>query len=197
MPETWAQKLTVLAKQEFENESKDVNTKSNEINLKISSLNFKLERLLNLYLEQDIEKENYTKQKNILTLEKKSFSEQILNLSHTNNSWLEPLQKWIKTADSIGEIANSNDFFSKKVIAKEIFGSNLQLFNKKLVLQNIEKQNALESPSTLGGNIWAALRASIVETSKKTESQILVLFTYEFTNQLHQELEKLRYVLAD
>ena len=82
-------------------------------------------------------------------------------------------------------------------MAKEIFGSNLQHSNKKLVLKNTENQNALESTSALEGNIWAALRASIVETSKKTESQILVLFTYEFTNQLHQELEKLRYVLAD
>ena len=52
--------------------------------------------------------------------------------------------------------------------------SNLQLSNKKLVLKNTENQNALESTSALEGNIWAALRASIFVTTKKTESEILV-----------------------
>ncbi len=174
LPNTWKEKLTNLANTEFEKTNSFNQTKSSEINLKISSLNLKLERLLTLYLDQDIERENYTQQKNILTLEKKSFSEEVLNLSHANNSWLEPIQNWIKTADTIGEIANSNDFFSKKVIAKEIFGSNLQLFNKTISVKNNENQNALECPRALGGNIWAALRASILETGKKSESQILV-----------------------
>ena len=56
--------------------------------------------------------------------------------------------------------------------------SNLQLSNKKLVLKNTENQNALESTSALGGNIWAALRASIFVTTKKTEREILVRLLY-------------------
>jgi len=57
---------------------------------KISSLSQKLERLLNGYLDQDIEKEIYRVEKGKLILQKKSFEEEITNLSHKQNDWLEP-----------------------------------------------------------------------------------------------------------
>jgi hypothetical protein len=101
-----------------------------------------------------------------------------MNLLTTNNSWLEPFQNWIKTADSIEEIANSHDLKLKKVMAKEIFGSNLQLFNRNLVLKIAENQNVLASTSAQGGNIWTALRASVFVSNKNNESQTLVALLY-------------------
>jgi hypothetical protein len=56
--------------------------------------------------------------------------------------------------------------------------SNLQLSNKIIFLKNAQEQKALTSTSALGGNIWTALRASVVETSKNEESQILVRLLY-------------------
>ena len=61
---------------------------------KISSLSQKLERLLNGYLDQDIEKEIYRVEKGKLILQKKSFEEEITNLSHKQNDWLEPPPRW-------------------------------------------------------------------------------------------------------
>ena len=50
----------------------------------------KLERLLNTYLDQDIEKETYRVEKAKLILQKKSLEEEMTS-SHKHNDWLEPL----------------------------------------------------------------------------------------------------------
>ncbi len=119
---------------------------------KIFSINQKLERLLNGYLDQIIEQEIYRVQKAKLLSEKKSLEEKIFTLSHKQNAWLEPMQEWIKTAQSIDGIARDTDLFAKKVCAKEIFGSNLLLQNKTV------RASAPNILNSAGENQWALLR---------------------------------------
>ena len=138
---------------------------------KISSLSKRLERLLSGYLDQDIEKEIYRVEKGKLILQKKSLEEEITNLSHKQNDWLEPMKEWIKDAQSLDKIASDDDLFAKKVKAKEIFGSNL-LLGEKLVRASAPK--ILNSLGEFGGNPWDALRASHILASEKPSSSILV-----------------------
>ena len=49
------------------------------------------------------------------------------NLEQKHNGWLEPMKEWIKVASSLEKTAMDSNLFSKKVAAKEIFGSNLRL----------------------------------------------------------------------
>jgi len=79
------------------------------------------------YLEQDIEREIYREQKAILLSEKKSLEEKMTRIEQKQNDWLESFQNWIKVATTLVKIARDNDLLQKKVIAKEIFGSNLRL----------------------------------------------------------------------
>ena len=51
-------------------------------------------------------------------------------IEQKQNDWLEPFQNWIKVATTLVKIARDNDLFQKKVIAKEIFGSNLHLASR-------------------------------------------------------------------
>ena len=143
---------------------------------KISSLSKRLERLLNGYLDQDIEKEIYRVEKGKLILQKKSLEEEISTFSHKQNDWLEPMQKWIKEAQNINGIARDNNFFAKKVVAKEIFGSNLLLQNKSV---RASAPKILNSFGKMGGNQWDALRASHLLVSSKPLSSILVSLLYQ------------------
>ncbi|MEI7513624.1 MAG: recombinase family protein, partial [bacterium] len=130
LPKDWAEELEKMAKADFKNsvQSGGAGVKENEA--KISVISQKLERLLNGYLDQDIEKEIYRVEKGKLILQKKSLEEEMTNFSHKQNDWLEPLLDWLKTAQNLNGIARDSDFFAKKVCAKEIFGSNLLLQNK-------------------------------------------------------------------
>ena len=58
---------------------------------------------------------------------KKSLDESITSLAQTQSGWIEPMEKWINQASSLIEVAECDDLLAKKVISKEIFGSNLRL----------------------------------------------------------------------
>ena len=51
-----------------------------------------------------------------------------------NLYWLEPFQNWIKTARIAGKIAIAPSLQQKRVLALEVFGSNLFLDCKKPVV---------------------------------------------------------------
>src|SRR3990167_5760208 len=97
---------------------------------KIRAIQTKLQRLLDGYLEQDIEREIYREQKTKLLLEKKSLDEKMARIEQKQNDWLEPFQNWIKVATTLVKIARDSNLQEKKVAAKEIFGSNLRLASR-------------------------------------------------------------------
>jgi len=171
LPKDWAEELNRLALQEHKNSAPSLTACVKEKEEKISSLSKRLERLLSGYLDQDIEKEVYRVEKGKLILQKKSLEEEISTFSHKQNDWLEPMQKWIKEAQNINGIARDNNFFAKKVVAKEIFGSNLLLQNKSV---RASAPKILNSFGKMGGNQWDALRASHLLASSKPLSSILV-----------------------
>ena len=75
LPKDWAEELLKMANKDFQNSAQSLTTCVKEKEEKISSLLKKLERLLNGYLDQDIEKEIYRVEKGKLILQKKSLEE--------------------------------------------------------------------------------------------------------------------------
>ena len=96
------------------------------------SISEKIQRLLDVYLAQDIDRETYLKERSKLFSEKKSFEEKIGRLERDATSWLEPMREWVLTASTLDEIAQRNDLPSKKSSLQKIFGSNLILHDKKI-----------------------------------------------------------------
>ena len=168
LPKDWADELNRLALQDFKNSAQSLTADVKEKEEKIGKIAIRLERLLEGYLEQDIEKEIYRKEKAKLLSKKKSFQGEISSLSHRQNDWLEPFQKWIKTAQTIDKIAVCDDLFAKKAIAKEIFGSNLSLRDRKL--RACAQKNELKK----GQNHWSALCAAKEKVGEMPTSSILV-----------------------
>jgi hypothetical protein len=70
--------------------------------------------LLDSYLEQDIEREIYLEKKNIFMHEKKSLEEKIQSLEQKRTGWVEPMEKWIKEAVNLPQIAQGDQPFCEK-----------------------------------------------------------------------------------
>ncbi len=97
----------------------------------IEEINLRLQKLLDAFLDGVIERSDYTAEKAKLMSQKKSLDEQSTALSTGRANWLEPFQNWILTARNAGEIAVKGSPKEKKVLAQQVFGSNLVLDCKK------------------------------------------------------------------
>ena len=92
----------------------------------------KLDRLMDLYIAQDIEREAYLIRRRALISDKRTKEEHIARLERDGNSWLEPMRVWIKEAENLAEIQISPSLPAKKSALQKIFGSNLILLNQKV-----------------------------------------------------------------
>ncbi len=179
LPKDWAEELNRMALEDHKNSAQSLTACVEEKQEKISSLSEKLERLLNGYLDQVIDEQDYRNQKAKLLSEKKSLEEEISTFSHKQNDWLAPFQNWLKDAESLDKIASDSDLFAKKVWTKEIFGSHLLLAGKTVRasapnLDSFLANSPLDSGRNSGGNHWDALRASRMLASKKPLCSVLV-----------------------
>jgi hypothetical protein len=87
LPKDWADELNHMALEEHGQSVQSLGACVKEKQEAISALNIKLERLLNGYLEQDIEREVYRAEKAKLLLRKKSLEEE-MSLSFTHAKYL-------------------------------------------------------------------------------------------------------------
>ena len=98
----------------------------------VEKINLRLQKLLDSFLDQIIDRDACVAEKTRMMSQKKTWEEQISRLSQGRADWLEPFPKWILTAKNAGEIAVSGSLRMKRVLAKEVFGSNLVLDRKKV-----------------------------------------------------------------
>jgi hypothetical protein len=120
----------------------------------IAQLSEKMQRLLDSYLDGDVERELYQDKRAEILGEKKLLQEQIEQATLGVSTWVEPMKQWIETAVSICKVAKSGDLQAKKSLCLEIFGSNLQMRQKEVVIND---DQFLNSPQK---NRWSALRAA-------------------------------------
>jgi hypothetical protein len=89
---------------------------------------------------------------------KRSLEERGETLATGRADWLEPLQKWIFTARNAGEIAVGGSPQEKKVLAQQVFGSNLVLDCKEALGSCVKPWSLLLENSSSGGMVgWAGL----------------------------------------
>ena len=147
MPSRWAKEFGLLMEEDKKKANFETAGIINDLRNRVSDLSEKIQRLLDIYLAQDIDRETYLKERSKLFSEKKSFEEKIQTLERDATAWLEPLHDWLNSVKNLDEIAERNDLPSKKSSLQKIFGSNLILHDKKVQ----------ENPSLP----YAALRAAL------------------------------------
>ncbi|MBI4158360.1 MAG: recombinase zinc beta ribbon domain-containing protein [Candidatus Yanofskybacteria bacterium] len=132
MPSPWVKEFNLC----IEEDKKKTNSESvvmiDSLRKKVFSLSERIQRLLDVYLAQDIDRETYLKERNKLFSERKSIEENMQRLERDATAWLEPMREWVETAGTLDEIAKRNDLPSKKSSLQKIFGSNLILHDKKV-----------------------------------------------------------------
>ena len=170
MPAAWTDKLRELMEADQVNERSRNQTQTTDLQANIAQLSAKLQRLLDSYLDQDIDREMYTNKKAEIMSQKKSFEEKLSKLTLGQNLWLEPMKKWIETAVSICKIANGSNLEAKKSLCLEIFGSNLILENKKARVRAPENSNSPQK------NRWVLLRKTLISQTKQALSRPSVQF---------------------
>ena len=155
MPKVWEGKLRDFIEKDQANEQNRNQAQITGLHADIAQLTIKLQRLLDGYLDQDIDRETYLIKKAEMMSQKKSFEEKLSKLTLGQNLWLEPMKRWIETAVSICKITNEADLANNKSLLSEIFGSNLILKNKTV---------RLSAPKTAFlplKNQWTALPAAL------------------------------------
>ena len=157
MPRDWADYLNERLQKDKMESAQSVFAFVEKNEKRIKDITEKLQRLLEGYLDQDIDKDIYREEKAKLLSEKKSLEEEISKNQKKQKHWLEPMEKWIKDAQNMEKIALDSDLFAKKVVTKEIFGSNLSLGEKQVRASAPAFPN---SPAESGQTQWDALRAS-------------------------------------
>jgi site-specific DNA recombinase len=132
LPADWGVEMLHMAENEQEDLTRVSRAAEHEKHLEIASVNESLNRLLSIYVSQDIDRDSFLKQKEELLSKKKlleeAFEQDERGVSRT---WLEPFKEWIQTAQTLGEIAEIGSPQEKKRVASEVFGSNLFLDSKK------------------------------------------------------------------
>ncbi|MBI2798189.1 recombinase family protein [Candidatus Saccharibacteria bacterium] len=159
IPKSWAEQLeTMLAADEKKaNQSSGVFVANAQTRL--ASLQGKLQRLLDGYLDQDIEQSVYRAKQAELMSEKKSLEEQVSKFTLASNSWVEPMRQWLKQAYDLNGIAESGEHSAIKSAFLEMDG--LKLFLKT------KKAQPTAAPNTFPPkNIWLLLRKAKENTAR-------------------------------
>jgi site-specific DNA recombinase len=154
LPKSWAVELETMLVEDEKKAEKSSAVFIADAQHKVQGLQVKLQRLLDSYLDQDIDQDTYrTKQAELMST-KKTLEEQISTLTLESNAWVEPLREWLKQASDLSTIAKTNEPQEMKQAFLEMDGLNLFLKDKKARLQPCAKSHSPQE------NIWLALRAS-------------------------------------
>ncbi|MDD5145474.1 MAG: recombinase family protein [Candidatus Pacebacteria bacterium] len=167
LKKAWAEELNKMLEKDKTKTAQSFTAFVQGAQNKVKEISIKLQRLLDGYLEQDIEREIYRVEKAKLLSEKKSLEEKITSLEQKRIGWIEPMKEWIKEAENLPKIAQNDNLFAKKVACRNIFGSNLILLNREA------RQSAPSGTDFPLKTHWAALCAAREMASKKPKSFIV------------------------
>ncbi len=152
LPAGWAEAMLARLDKEKRELAQSAAQSLAEKRTEIEQVNSRLRRLLDGFLDGIVERDDYTAGKAQLMSQKKTLEEQSRALNNGRAHWLEPFEKWIKTAQNAGEIAVSGSPQEKKGLASEIFGSNLVLDGKKARGSTLKPWSLL-APNALSGGM--------------------------------------------
>ena len=124
----------------------------------------KSKRLFDVYMDGDIEQDEYRERRAEIMSEKKSLESKVEQIAARADFWIEPMREWVKTAISLCEIDENTPHQALRESLRKIDGLNLFLKNKKVVAGNDQ------FPISPQENIWFALRATKEKIARKGDN---------------------------
>ena len=152
----WADDMLELLNQEKKQAAQSTAQLAAQKRAEIEKINLRLQRLLDSFLDELIDRETFTVEKAKLMSQKKTLEEQKTRLMAGRADWLEPFQNWIISAKNADKIAVCDSLQQKRVLALEVFGSNLVLDCKKARGSCVKRWSLLVEKSQTGGMVREA-----------------------------------------
>ena len=147
----WADEMLTRVNEEKKQIAQSAKQLAAQRQAEIDKINARLQRLLDSFLDELIDRETFAAEKAKLMSQKKTLEEQKARLTAGRADWLEPFKEWILTAKNAGEIAVSGSLEEKRVLAQKVFGSNLVLDCKKARGYCVKPWSPLVEKSSGGG----------------------------------------------
>ena len=160
MPREWISPFSALLEKEASNASKTAAEAVQELRDKCENISRQITRLTDLYVAEDIEREDYLARRRLLMSQRRTIEENIVRLERAPAAWVEPVRSWITDASTLDKIAEAEDLLLKKSSLQKIFGLNLSIHAREA------RGNPLPP--------YAALRAAKISAPKKQLSLIMV-----------------------
>ena len=162
LPESLGSRLLRHFEDQFRSASEGLEHVKLDLQTKKGELSRKLAVLTELYLDQRVDYHTYVQKQNALQSELTGLRAKLKNLDSGHIPWLEPVRKWISTAQRVHGIAAAGNLESKRTLALEIFGSNLTLDGQKLVGRATKPWDALavSDPSMKMEHVVSAVRTA-------------------------------------
>jgi len=129
----WAQKMLTQVDIWEKECAQSSQTFAQNLTFKIKNIDTKLDKLVNAFLDGDIDREVYLAKKEALIKAKVGISQEKSDFGRKGNFWIEPLRDWIKTALHVGKLALSQNFYEIKIFVEKI-GTNRRLRHKAVFL---------------------------------------------------------------
>ena len=164
LPEDWRDYMMSRLEQDETTAQDESDTIIRELRGELDTMNAKLKRLFDLYLDGDIDREDYKDRQSELMSEKKSLEGKIERVLTQADHWIEPLRNWVETAVSICSIDHKSEHSEIARTFRHIEGLNLKMKNKKVVAFRNSK---ISSPQE---NSWFALRATKEKIAQKGDN---------------------------
>jgi site-specific DNA recombinase len=149
----WADEMLTRVKEEKKQSAQTAVLLAAQKRAEVEKINLRLQKLLDSFLDEIIDREIYVAEKAKGMSQKKSLEERSTALLKGRADWLEPFQNWILTAKNAGEIAVSGSLQEKRVLALKVFGSNLVLDCKKARGYCLKPWSLLVEKSLSGGMV--------------------------------------------
>ncbi|MFO1459472.1 MAG: hypothetical protein U1G08_08675 [Verrucomicrobiota bacterium] len=132
LPKSLGSRLLQHFEAEFRSASEGLAHAKRDLQTKKGDLSRKLAVLTELYLDQRVDYQTYVQKQNALQSDLTGLRAKLKILDTGHIPWLEPVRKWISTAQRIHEFATEGSMEGKRTLAREVFGSNLTLVGQKL-----------------------------------------------------------------
>ena len=121
MPPVIAQYYEQRMKEDEQEAGKIASDAIQSLRGKVQEIDRQTERLTDVYIAQDIERETYLERRRTLMSEKKTIEEQIARLGRDGCAWLEPMREWIKDASLLAKAATNDDLNPKEGMPQKNF----------------------------------------------------------------------------
>ncbi len=131
LSDDWASKIINELRKDKEKDTQSLLTHLQNLRKKLSSIDTKISKLIDIYLEGSLTKEEYTRKKERLVNEKKELQESIRDFADEGNNWFEQAREFVTSLTEARCVLREGNLELKKEFLKKI-GSNFILKERRI-----------------------------------------------------------------